>query len=109
MINWFGPVAWGAPLCADAPRCEPPIESACTWCDEPITDTDCGVTMPAIGREGPGVVAFHIECHMRTIVGSIAHQRRRCACFGGTDDDPPGLTRRAAARAAVDEFERRMR
>jgi len=47
---------------------------------------------------------FHVECGFRILAGSVAHIEKRCSCFGGKDWnlDPPGLTRREAARAAVE-------
>ncbi|MEI6196534.1 MAG: helix-turn-helix domain-containing protein [Verrucomicrobiota bacterium] len=41
---------------------------------------------------------------MRSIAGSVGHQNQRCSCFGGTEDDPPGLTVRQAAQAALDRY-----
>ena len=40
------------------------------------------------------------------VVGSVGHQLGRCSCFGGDEDDPPGMTVREAALAAVDLYER---
>jgi hypothetical protein len=42
------------------------------------------------------------------VVGSVAHLERRCSCYvpGATEGDPDGLTRRAAAEAAVQAFMR---
>ena len=37
-------------------------------------------------------------------LGSVAHQEKRCSCFGGTASDDPILTRRQAAEAAADIF-----
>ncbi len=43
---------------------------------------------------------LHIECMTRLVLGSVAHQQRRCGCFGGTEQEDPHLTKREAARAA---------
>lgn len=45
----------------------------------------------------------HYECAFRSIMGSVAHIQRRCSCFvaGSEAEDPPGMTRRQAALAAV--------
>jgi hypothetical protein len=49
---------------------------------------------------------LHHECNLRGVVGSVAHQERRCSCFGGTaNDEEDGMTRRQGARAAVEYFE----
>lgn len=65
--------------------------------------------MPAPDKYGTDTVAEHRECFLRGIFGSVGHQRGLCTCNGGpgTMDDPPGMTAREAARAAVKEFERR--
>jgi len=46
---------------------------------------------------------LHCECALRSIIGSVAHIERRCGCYvkGSTEHDPPGLTLRQSARAAV--------
>lgn len=51
---------------------------------------------------------FHFECGFRMIAGSVAHIQRRCSCFGGHDWhlDPPGMTRRQAARAALEAWKK---
>ena len=55
---------------------------------------DRGCAIPDLsGGETP----FHFECHMRLVIGSLAHQQRRCSCYGGTEHDPPGMTLRHAA------------
>jgi hypothetical protein len=51
-----------------------------------------------------GAELLHLECWTRMLVGSVGHQRRTCSCFGGTQEDPEGATRREAARAAAKEF-----
>jgi hypothetical protein len=43
---------------------------------------------------------MHLECSVRCIVGSVAHQKGECLCFGGTGEDAPDLRRREAALAA---------
>jgi len=46
----------------------------------------------------------HRECGFRSGVGSLAHLKGRCSCFtiGLNEGDPPGMTEREAARAAMD-------
>lgn len=67
----------------------------CQWCEEPI-DSD---------RELPphlAAIAMHRECAWRAACGSLAHLQRKCRCFvrGSEEGDPPGLTKREAAKAA---------
>ena len=44
----------------------------------------------------------HEECSARAVLGSVGHLLGLCSCHGGpgTYDDPPGLTKRQAARLA---------
>lgn len=86
-----------------------PVGEVCLRCEEPIAETDSGVTMPYYGKRGTPPVerAIHVECHIRSFVGSVAHQEMRCPCYGGIDDEVnDGMSRREAARAAVDLFRR---
>lgn len=66
----------------------------------------CGFCGEPLGAEGDsGAVAnmpSHEDCAIRAIVGGLNHLRGTCTCCGGTEPpDPPGLTRREAARLAV--------
>jgi hypothetical protein len=40
---------------------------------------------------------------MRSALGSVAHIEERCSCFisGSEENDPPGMSKREAAKAAV--------
>lgn len=44
---------------------------------------------------------LHFACQVRMIAGSLAHQQGRCSCYGGVDEDPPGLTLRQGALVAL--------
>jgi hypothetical protein len=68
----------------------------CIWCDEPVTVVD---RLTAVGNSAGQVM--HYECSLRSVIGSVGHQQRRCSCYGGDQEDPPGLTRREAAKAAA--------
>lgn len=74
------------------------MSEPCPWCDEAIASADSRRLMS-------GCPPWHTECFVRSMLGSVAHQRRRCGCYipGSTEDDPPGMTKREAARAAVEE------
>lgn len=78
-----------------------PLGQVCLLCAEAVVDGDTG-TIDASGR------VIHYECGMRGIVGSVGHQLKRCHCFGGTYDDPPGMSRREAAKAAVALWETKL-
>lgn len=72
----------------------------CKWCDEEMTKRDFP---PA---DGP---YMHYECAARAVIGSVGHIEGRCTCYGGTEEDPPGLTRREAAKAALGAFRYKQR
>lgn len=67
---------------------------ACERCGEPVLE----------GEQEPPCVNAHIhyECAVRTAVGSIGHQLHKCSCYGGTEEDPPDMTKRQAAKAALE-------
>lgn len=68
----------------------------CELCGEPILPGDRVSVVTFNGEQ------VHHECGFRSAMGGANHQRRTCPCFGGTDEpDPPGLTPRDAARAAL--------
>ncbi len=66
----------------------------CAHCGEPI------------GDERTHSQGMHVECVLRTIVGSVAHIQKRCGCYvpGSKESDPPHMTLRQAAVAACTEF-----
>ena len=70
------------------------VPGACGYCDEPIAEGDLA---PTLG------MPLHYECNLRLIIGPVAHLEHRCSCFvpGSVEADPPHLTRRQAAHAAV--------
>lgn len=113
MRGWFGE-PWGAGgpayICSsEADHIPTPVGSICLYCEEPIEEGDSGVTTPYIDA-GTNVhmAAVHVECHLRQGLGGVNHIEGRCLCCGGDQDpDPPGLTAREAAIAAVAAFERR--
>lgn len=75
-----------------------PLYPECPHCGEAI--------LPWDGRipTNDGALLFHRECLLRAVVGSVGHQLGRCPCYGGDEDDPPGMTAREAARAAAELF-----
>lgn len=46
----------------------------------------------------------HQECLFRLTAGSAAHVLHECSCFGGTRHDPPGLTKREAAKLSLEAY-----
>jgi hypothetical protein len=69
----------------------------CVYCEEPILP---GETYPV--ERTPNLQNVHRECVIRMFLGSAAHQLKECTCYGGDREDPPGMTRRDAARLAFD-------
>ena len=48
---------------------------------------------------------YHFACALRVVWGPIAHVERKCSCYvkdGLVEHDPPGLTKRQAARIVAD-------
>lgn len=89
---------------ADCSRVAIPVDEACSRCGEPIAATDSGVTMPHVDSNGACAERpLHYECVMRGIVGSVAHQMKRCGCFvpGSDEEDDPRLTQRQSAELAT--------
>lgn len=68
----------------------------CSWCGEPVTDAE----------RHPQLSELHYACGIRSVIGSVAHIRRRCCCYveGSFENDPPGMTRRQAANEALLAF-----
>jgi hypothetical protein len=103
-MQWFGPKRWG-PACDDLVRVPIPVGMCCVHCEEPIGASDDGLMMLYVADSSTvSTVAWHWECHMRNIVGSVGHHLHKCSCYGGTEEDPPNMTRREAALAAVELY-----
>lgn len=113
-MRWFG---LGPPFsyaCIDTPHAATPTDASCAWCEEPIASSDYGYLIPHVdGVHNPDAptseidvreLAYHGECWQRQLIGSVGHIEQRCSCYGGTEEDPPGLSKRDAATAAVKAF-----
>jgi hypothetical protein len=79
-------------------------EYPCVYCDEIVKLEDNADVV--LTPEGPRPA--HPECNFRAIMGSVAHIEKRCDCYvpGSTDHDPPDMTKREAAKAAVRAWHR---
>lgn len=102
-MQWFG--EWSGPVCEHDAKIPAPVGATCEWCGEQIAANDNGVLLlPAIPGTG-APQTMHRECFRRSVLGSIGHLERRCSCCvpGSTETDPPGMSKRAAARL-VDEW-----
>ena len=104
-MKYFGDRAdWDSNYFAESDRIPTPVGVLCNWCGESIVEGDAGIMMPLITEIGTLDIYRHKECYLRGVFGSVGHQQRQCSCYGGTIEDPPELTRRESAIAAVDEF-----
>lgn len=90
-----------APIYDEVEAAATPIGEACGHCGEPIAAGDDGWLIPFAGEGERREIAEHRACFMRGIFGSVAHQQKRCSCYGGAGEDDHTLTRRQAAEAAV--------
>ena len=65
----------------------------CTWCGEKILASESNVFYPNC----------HRECAIRQACGSVAHLEKRCGCYveDSEEGDPPGMSKREAAFAAM--------
>jgi hypothetical protein len=78
----------------------------CPYCEEPIVAGDLVHGISMIETGGAYFASVHQECFLRQIIGGVNHLKRHCICCGGSEPpDPPGLSRREAARAAVRYWE----
>jgi hypothetical protein len=77
-----------------------PIGYRCLFCEEIIVADESGVITPylGIGMGEPQRRPGHIECWLRSVLGSVAHQEQRCTCFGGSIDDSDDRSYRVQAR-----------
>lgn len=76
-----------------------PLGEKCFECGEEIKEGDQGQRMPYGGVDGVRIVNSHKECMFRNVMGPLAHLEHRCRCYGGTDHETPGLSRREEAIA----------
>ena len=85
-------------------RAEPVyIQANCAHCEEPLLPREKLLTFEYDdGTKAP----VHVECFMRRILGSAAHQLKECSCHLGPAgrEEPPGLTKRQCARLALDTY-----
>lgn len=79
-----------------------PVGQACIYCGEPIAAGEVGILMPWYDGVVTKEVPQHRECTIRGIFGSVGHLTKACHCFGGNAEDPEGMTKRQAAKAAAE-------
>ena len=81
----------------------------CRHCNEEVEDLNRSKTIPHFGEKGHEDRVYHVECVVRMIIGSVGHQNQRCSCYGGTEEDPPGISTREAAIASYKLFHKQTR
>lgn len=99
-MTWFG-ASWGAPINEICEHQQTPVGEVCTWCLDPIEPWAAGVVMTHWSAEEMSRQPKHLECFIRDTIGSVGHQLGLCHCNGGTMEDPPGMTLREGAVAAI--------
>lgn len=83
MNGYFG-VRWNAPAFEDAVELPCPVGEKCLLCSQEVVDGESGVITGYVDAEGNGGLApQHIECFLRSTLGSVAHLEMRCTCYGG--------------------------
>lgn len=88
------------------PTVNTPVGQRCIWCSESIVEGDSGIIIDLIdGTSQPKDAIYHRECFLRTVFGSLGHQMQVCGCYGGQLEDPPGISKREAAKTAVAFYE----
>ena len=106
-MRFFGRI-YSTAAYEECKQADVPVGELCARCGEPIARGDDGWLLPHIEAAGkpPRELPYHAACHLRMIVGSVAHQQRRCLCFvpGSQCGDDPALTRRQAAEWAEAYF-----
>jgi len=81
------------------------MNDLCPHCGEKLED---GSVLLPHAADGPTVELYgwHWECVLRNLIGGLNHLRGVCTCCGGSEPpDPPDMTLREAARAAVAEYQ----
>lgn len=66
----------------------------CLWCNEPILDHEARVPL------NNDTAWEHMECFIRSVMGSLGHQMHQCPCYGQFDKSEIRMSRRECARQA---------
>ncbi len=84
-MQWFGR-RYDAPAWEEMEQCPTPFGMHCSHCQEKILDGDAGVLMGHWHAVGMTYEPVHIECFMRSMMGSVEHLEGRCSCARGRGD-----------------------
>lgn len=113
-MRWFGR-PWDAPAWEDMPE-EDRINvygMDCGMCGEKIEQGDSGVTMPFVERAPISAISapqewisenrpIHVECHLRSSLGSVEHLDSKCTCH--EDGVYSSLSYREQAKLVFDRW-----
>lgn len=79
---------WDAPAFDDAKAIPVPVGEECLHCGEHIAVEDSGTMTGYVRADGAGgVAAIHLECFLRSALGSPAHLEGRCWCCTGEEPE----------------------
>ncbi len=80
-----------------------PVGETCLLCTEPVAGDDSGIVTPYMDARGQTRRSpIHIECHLRSVLGSVPHLEGRCSCVTGRKaDDRTSQSYRQEARDTV--------
>ena len=116
--HWFGNEPFG-PACDGLTKVVTPVGKKCSWCDEAIVEGDEGIVMPHVyqlekGQPVMDWLPVHRECFLRQVLGSVNHQMGLCSCgkpktYPHMNEGENNMTRRQAAIAAVQYYEKNLR
>lgn len=100
-VQYFGD-RWDAPMLDDAVQVATPVGEPCLYCREPIVAGEQGAMVVHIyAAHAAAIRPAHRECHLRAVLGGIAHVQGRCTCCGGQVDPDDGLPYRESARRVL--------
>jgi len=85
----------------------PTPSGKCFWCNEPIAEDEIGFVLDHWG-ETLTEAFYHRECLMRSMVGSVEHQKGECSCYQTHQKrvEQP-MTKREGAKAAWEYYEQK--
>lgn len=105
-MQWFGR-RYDAPAWEAMTEAETPVGLRCSHCTELVAEGDAGIVMGHWHAVGMTVEPIHVECWLRSIIGSVEHLEGRCSCFGGAEEWEGDLSWREQGRRTMAWLERR--
>lgn len=100
-VNLYFGLRWGPSSFDPSLMTVTPVGEPCLHCGEPVEDGDSGLITQVVSETSCEIRAQHRECFLRQLVGSVGHLEGKCSCYGGDQEDPPGISLRQAAIQAV--------